>query len=190
MDRAVFIDKDGTLVVDLPFNADPALIELAPGASEGLRLLASAGYRLLVVSNQSGIARGYFGEEHLPAIEERLRELASAEGAELEAFYWCPHHPDGAEERYAVHCGCRKPEPGMLLRAAAERGIDLGESWVVGDILDDVGAGRRAGCRTVLVDNGGETEWVTAPWRVPHHVVGDLAEAARCILEHAEVAYG
>ncbi len=180
--RAVFVDKDGTLVTDVPFNADPARVELTPGAAEGLRMLAEAGFGLFVVSNQSGVARGHFGEDALPAIEARLRELLTAEGVAIEAFYWCPHHPEGAEERYAVLCSCRKPEPGLLLRAAAEHGIDLASSWAVGDILDDVGAGRRAGCRAVLVDNGGETEWVMAPWRTPDYVAADLADAARYIV--------
>jgi D-glycero-D-manno-heptose 1,7-bisphosphate phosphatase len=180
--RAAFIDKDGTLVVDVPYNADPARVRLHDGAAEGLRMLAAAGFRLFVVSNQSGVARGYFGMADVARMEEHLRAILSAEGVTIEAFYWCPHHPDGVDGRFAVPCTCRKPEPGMLLRAAAEHGIDLASSWVIGDILDDVDAGRRAGCLTVLVDNGGETEWVMPPRRTPHYVAGDLADAARHIV--------
>lgn len=180
--RAVFLDKDGTLVEDVPYNVDPALLRLTPGAGEGLRLLAEAGYRLVVVSNQSGVARGRFAEAALAGVWTRLRELAAEAGAELDGFRYCPHHPQGAVPVYAVACGCRKPSPGLLLAAAEEEGLDLAASWVVGDILDDVEAGRRAGCRTVLVDRGGETEWRRSPLRTPDRVVGDLREAALAIL--------
>jgi D-glycero-D-manno-heptose 1,7-bisphosphate phosphatase len=189
--RAAFIDKDGTLVVDVPYNDDPSRVRLHEHAAEGLRMLAAAGFRLFVVSNQSGIARGLFGVDALPAMEARIRELLKAEGVEIDGFYWCPHHPEGVDERYAVRCTCRKPEPGMMLRASAEHGIKLASSWVIGDILDDVGAGRRAGCRTVLVDNGGETEWVLAPWRIPDYVARDLEHAAWFIVHdvrHRELA--
>jgi histidinol-phosphate phosphatase family protein len=180
--RAVFLDKDGTVVPDIPFNIDPRRMELAPGAAEGLRLLAQAGYTLIVVSNQSGVARGYFREDALAGMQRRLRELCAAAGARLAGVYHCPHHPAGSVADYAVHCGCRKPEPGLLLRAAMEHGIACRRSWLVGDILNDVEAGRRAGCRSVLINNGNETEWILSSARLPHYIVGDLAEAARCII--------
>jgi histidinol-phosphate phosphatase family protein len=179
--RAVFLDKDGTLVEDVPYNVDPECVRLAPGAAEGLAALDAAGYRLAVVSNQSGVARGYFPEEALAGVERRLRQLLAGVGVALAGFYYCPHHPDGRVPAYAVACRCRKPEPGLLHRAARELGVGLEQCWLVGDILDDVEAGRRAGCRTVLIDNGNETEWRRAPEREPHHVAADLAEAARLI---------
>lgn len=182
MHRAAFIDKDGTLIENVPFNVDPGRIVLAPGAAEGLRLLARAGFRLFVVSNQSGVARGYFGVEALGPVERRVRELLGAEGVGVEAFYWCPHLAEGVVPEYAVRCTCRKPEPGMLLRAAAEHDVDLRASWLVGDILNDVEAAHRAGCRGVLLANGGETQWVITPPRVPDAFASDLAEAAQMIL--------
>ena len=181
---AVFLDKDGTLVEDVPYNVDPGRIRLAPGAAEGLRLLHRAGYRLFVVSNQSGVARGYFPERALTAVAERLRHLLAGCAVPLAGFYYCPHHPAGAVEEHAVVCACRKPAPGLLLRAAREHGVDLARSWLVGDILDDVEAGRRAGCRTILVDNGHETEWVLRPERVPHRIASDLLDAARLIADY------
>lgn len=180
--QAVFLDKDGTLVNDVPYNVDPGRISLAPGAAEGLRLLQAAGYPLMVVSNQSGIAQGYFPEEALLVVEACLHRLLAASGVQLAGFYYCPHHPEGVVPGYSVHCLCRKPAPGLLLRAASERGIDMQRSWMIGDILDDVEAGRRAGCRTILIDNGNETEWQLALQRLPHHIAGDLVEAARVIL--------
>jgi D-glycero-D-manno-heptose 1,7-bisphosphate phosphatase len=178
---AVFLDKDGTLIEDLPYNVNPSKIRLARGAEESLPLLHSLGYRLIVVSNQGGVALGLFPQEALEAVEERLRELLRRCGAPLAGFYWCPHHPEGIVPAYALPCFCRKPKPGLLIRAAHEQGIDLKASWMIGDILDDVEAGGRACCRTVLLLNGGETEWVLTPRRLPNHAAGDLADAARII---------
>jgi histidinol-phosphate phosphatase family protein len=188
--RAVFLDKDGTLVEDVPYNVDPKKIRLVPGAVEGLQALYQNGYRLVVVSNQSGVARGLFPETALAVVERTLRRLLASFGVPLAGFFYCPHHPEGSVASYAVDCRCRKPAPGMLRRAAAELGLDLAESWMVGDILDDIEAGRRAGCRTVLVDNGNETEWRRGPRRRPHHVARDLAEAARLILAATPAAIG
>jgi D-glycero-D-manno-heptose 1,7-bisphosphate phosphatase len=183
--RAVFLDKDGTLIEDVPYNVDPARIRLLPGAVAGLRALHRAGFLLIVVSNQSGVARGYFPEAALAAVEERLRALLAAVGVPLAGFYYCPHHPDGVVPEYAVSCLCRKPSHGLLVRAGREHDIDPAASWFVGDILDDIEAGHRAGCRTVLVDNGGETLWELSPDRTPDFVAHDLAEAARIIAEDA-----
>jgi D-glycero-D-manno-heptose 1,7-bisphosphate phosphatase len=182
---AVFLDKDGTLVEDVPYNVDPAQVRLSTGAGTGLRRLHAAGYPLIVVSNQSGVARGYFAEEALVTVETRLRELLAEQGVPLTGFYYCPHHPAGAVARYAVACECRKPAPGMLQQALREHDLDPAASWLVGDILDDIEAGRRAGCRTVLLDNGHETEWLMTAWREPHFRAADLAEAADVILKHA-----
>ena len=172
MRKAVFLDKDGTLVENVPYNVDPSRVVPAPHAAPALAALAGAGYRLIVVSNQPGVARGVFAEDRLRVLHAHLRSLLP----ELGEFYYCPHSPD--EE-----CACRKPACGLLLRAAYRHGIDLARSWMVGDILDDVEAGRRAGCRTVLVDNGNETEWQRGPLRKPHVVARDLGEAARAILQ-------
>jgi D,D-heptose 1,7-bisphosphate phosphatase len=180
--RAIFLDKDGTLIEDIPYNVDPGRIRLAEGAAEGLPLLREAGFRLIVISNQSGVARGLFAEEALEGVRDRLRQLLADLGVPLDGFYYCPHHPEGKVTRYAVPCACRKPQPGMILDAAREHGISPEHSWFIGDILDDVEAGRRAGCRTALIDNGNETEWRRSPLRWPDLVVADLAEAARLIV--------
>ncbi len=181
VDPAVFLDKDGTLVTNVPYNATLELIELSPGADEGLVLLQERGYRLVVVSNQPGVALGYFRESALTAVEKRLRELLAANGVPLTGFSYCPHLPEGRIAPYARNCDCRKPAPGMIVRAAQLYGLDLARSWLVGDILDDIEAGRRAGCRTILIDNGNETQWLLSPERQPHHMAADLAQAARII---------
>jgi histidinol-phosphate phosphatase family protein len=176
------LDKDGTLVEDVPYNVDPRHLRLAPGAAEALRLWRAAGFVVLVVTNQSGVARGYFGEGEVRGAERALRAALRRVGADIDGFYFCPHHPEGVVEEFTVACTCRKPLPGLVQRAARDQNVDLAQSWMVGDILDDVEAGRRAGCRTVLLDVGSETEWVPGELRVPDLVAGGLVEAARAIL--------
>ena len=177
---AVLLDKDGTLVEDVPYNVDPARIRLTPGAGAGLARLAAAGWPIAVVSNQSGVARGLFPEAALGPVRDRLGALLRPFGVTLAGFHWCPHHPDGDP-----FCICRKPAPGMLLRAAEALGADPAACWMIGDILDDVEAGRRAGCRTILIDNGGETEWRLGRERLPHALAPDLDAAARVVLAMA-----
>ncbi len=184
--RAVFLDKDGTLIEDVPYNVNPDLIRLTTGAETGLRSLHQAGYELIVISNQAGVAHGYFPEQGLLAVEAQLRYLLAEIAVPLAGFYYCPHHPEGKVLDYKVSCSCRKPEPGMIVRAANEHEVDLSRSWFIGDILNDVEAGRRAGCQTILIDNGNETEWVVSPLRIPHYVAADLAEAAQFICTGAE----
>jgi D-glycero-D-manno-heptose 1,7-bisphosphate phosphatase len=168
--RAVFVDKDGTLVLDVPYNVDPGRITLAAGAELAIAKLSASGYRVIVVSNQPGAALGLFPEKALNDVAAHLRSALPG----LEGFYYCPHLP-GSD------CGCRKPDPGLLERAAREQGVDLTRSWMIGDILDDIEAGRRAGCRTILLDVGNETEWRLGAERRPHHVAADLAQAAEII---------
>jgi D-glycero-D-manno-heptose 1,7-bisphosphate phosphatase len=179
--RAVFLDKDGTLVKNVPYNVDPELVQLTPLAGAALRAFQRRGYALLLVSNQPGIAKGIFPEAALHGIQQRLVELLSEQGVALRGFYYCPHHPDSVVKQYGISCLCRKPQPGMIYRAAYQHGIDLKNSWMIGDILDDVEAGRRAGCRTVLINNGNETEWELSGQRTPDVIEPDLLAAAQTI---------
>jgi len=174
--KAVFLDKDGTLIVDVPYNVNPALIVLSGHCLNGLKRLQQHGYLLVVISNQAGVAMGYFEEAALTAVEKQLKELLTSAGIVLNGFYYCPHHP-------ADHCNCRKPAPGLLYRAAAELSIDLKASWMIGDILDDVEAGTRAGCKSILIDNDNETEWLVNELRTPAAVALTINEAADYILK-------
>lgn len=180
-DAAVFLDKDGTLVVDVPYNVDPAYIQPYPETFEVLSRLSGMGYRLVVVSNQPGVAQGYFDEPAVQKAVNALRGLAAQHGVELAGIYYCPHHPDGKISHYARACDCRKPRAGLIQRAIHDLNIDPARSWMIGDILNDIEAGNRAGCQTILVDRGNETEWVQGPFRRPHHVVADLRGALRHI---------
>jgi histidinol-phosphate phosphatase family protein len=174
---AVFIDKDGTLVHDVPYNVDPARIRLVRDVGPALRQLRDLGFALIVVTNQPGIGEGRFAAAALKRVRRRIDELLAPYDVSLTDFYFCPH----AAVRGMPACACRKPEPGLLQRAAVEHGIDLAASWMVGDILNDIEAGRRAGCRTALIDCGNETEWALSPWRMPDLVTRDFATAARLI---------
>jgi histidinol-phosphate phosphatase family protein len=180
--RAVFLDKDGTLVEDVPYNIEPERVRLTPHAVDGLRLLQESGYALFIVTNQAGMARGLFSPREWQRMQDYLSALLASHGIRISGFQVCPHHPQGSVAHLALPCACRKPAPGMLLRAAVEHDIDLQASWMVGDILHDVEAGKRAGCRTALIDKGSETEWEINARRMPDLVVADLLEAARAIL--------
>ncbi|CAN5385184.1 HAD family hydrolase [soil metagenome] len=188
MNKAVFWDKDGTLIPDIPYNVDPAQITIYPDAGESLRRLRDAGFKLIVVSNQAGVAQGRFPETALENVWHRLTELLHPFGAEPDAFYYCPHYPEGSVNAYSRSCKCRKPEPGLLLQAAREHQLDLQASWMVGDILNDVEAGNRAGCRTLLIERGNETEWLLTPNRLPTARAKSLKEATSYILAHEEIA--
>ena len=182
MNKAVFLDKDGTLIIDVPYNANPDLIQLCRGCLTGLKQLQEQGYLLILVTNQAGIAHGYFNEDELSLVEDRIRQLLKQRGITLTAFYYCPHHPQGRVSSFARDCNCRKPKPGMLIQASAEHNIDLKASWMIGDILHDTEAGNGAGCRSILVDNGNETEWKLTPKRQPFAKLKTINEAAEFII--------
>jgi D-glycero-D-manno-heptose 1,7-bisphosphate phosphatase len=184
MNKAIFLDKDGTLIPDIPYNVDPDRITLSDDCVEGLKLLIDDGYKLIIVSNQSGIARGYFTEDQFSVVIRRLYELLNEQDIALANFYYCPHHPEGQNPIYALTCACRKPLAGMLVKAAEEHQIDLTQSWMIGDILNDVEAGSRAGCRTVLIDNGNETEWLAGSYRIPAYQCETINQAAIFIHNH------
>jgi histidinol-phosphate phosphatase family protein len=182
---AIFLDKDGTLVENVPYNVDPAHVRLLPGVLPGLRRLTHAGFALVVVSNQAGVALGRFPRSALDRLAHCLDDLMHDAGVTILDYLWCTHHPDGTDAAHAVACACRKPQPGLLTAAARRHALALHASWMIGDILDDVEAGRRAGCRAVLVDRGGETEWRRGPLRTPDAIVPRFDHAADFVLQAA-----
>ncbi|HEU4459118.1 MAG TPA: HAD-IIIA family hydrolase [Methylibium sp.] len=178
---AVFLDKDGTLVENVPYNVDPSQLRFTRGALPALRALADAGFALVVVTNQPGLALGRFRRAEFQVLEDALRTRIREEGGvTLTDFMVCPHAPATPTNS----CLCRKPAPGMLRQAAVAHRLDLAASWMVGDILDDVEAGRRAGARSLLLDVGNETVWRMSPLRTPERRCADLLEAASHILRH------
>ena len=179
---ALFLDRDGTLVHAEHYPSRPVQLRLYDDIGPKLRSLQQRGFRLIVITNQAGIARGYFTETDLHLMHEYLTGELTKLGVQVDGIYHCPHHPEGVIESLAIRCECRKPQPGMLLRAAQEHDLDLARSWFVGDILDDVEAGNRAGCRTILVDLDTES-LPQQPLRVPTFVARDTVHAL-AIIEH------
>lgn len=181
--KAVFLDRDGTIIEDPGYLSDPKEVKLLPGVELALKSLSQAGYLLVVVTNQSGIARGMFTEETLDLIHDRLRELLHEKNARIDAVYHCPFLPEGSVEQYAVDSDLRKPKPGMLLEAADELDIDLERSWTVGDSPRDVEAGQRAGTRTIRLrtPHGAGREDATDTVRADF-IVRNLVDAARVIV--------
>ncbi|HEV2037434.1 MAG TPA: HAD family hydrolase [Candidatus Eremiobacteraceae bacterium] len=176
--RAVFLDRDGTLNVDTGYVARPEDVQLIAQAAQGAKRLTDAGYALVIASNQSGIARGMITAAQADAVDARLLDLLRDHRVAVAAAYRCPHLPGGSVAEYAIECDCRKPKPGLLLRAARDLGLDLAASWTVGDSPRDVEAGLAAGTRAVLIspDGAEHNEGSTAR-------ATDLLEAARIIVE-------
>jgi len=151
---AVFLDRDGVVIEDSHYLGDATHVRLVPGAAESIAALNRAGWVVVVVTNQSGVARGLFPLASVDEVHERIGALLRERGASIDAFQFCPHHPEAEIAQFRLECQCRKPKAGMLHRAGKERGLDLGASWMIGDRPSDLQAGAAAGCRTVLVRTG------------------------------------
>jgi D-glycero-D-manno-heptose 1,7-bisphosphate phosphatase len=184
---AVFIDRDGTLIEERHYLARLEEIALFPWSGEALRVLRSAGFAVVIATNQAGIARGLFDEAFVRAAHARIDALLEADGAHVDGYYYCPHHPDGTVAAYAVPCECRKPSPGLLRAAARDLGLDLARSYVVGDRWHDVSVALNAGARGLLVRSGyGRDVEHDAPEGVRAAAIVDtLLDAARWIAAHA-----
>jgi D-glycero-D-manno-heptose 1,7-bisphosphate phosphatase len=180
---AVFLDRDNTLIANDGDLGDPDAVMLLDGVAAGLRALREAGYRLVVVTNQGGVARGVFSEADVDAVNQRIVELLRRETGDplIERFYYCPYHPEGTVAEYRSEHPWRKPAPGMLLQAARDLRLDLPRSWIIGDGARDVQAGQSAGCRTVLIAPAPPEE----PGVQPTAVVGSFADATQVILKRS-----
>jgi D-glycero-D-manno-heptose 1,7-bisphosphate phosphatase len=176
--RAVFLDRDGTILEEVGYLNHLSRFRLLPGAATAIRRLNLAAIPVIVVTNQSGVARGFFAEEMVHRVHEKMARELSVTGAHVDGIYYCPH---GGDE-----CGCRKPLTGMLERAVREHGLELKNSWMVGDKYEDVALGHAGGCRSIMVMTGygrGEYEWNRGAWpRQPEFVVEDLQQAADVVL--------
>jgi len=182
---AVFLDRDGTINVEVDYLSDPDDLRLEPGAGAAIAALNQAQYDVVVVTNQSGVARGILDLTRLDEVHARLRELLAAEGAHYDALRYCPHHPTIGQPPYVETCECRKPLPGMLVSAAEELGSDLSSSWIVGDSLRDLQAGAALGLPGILVGTGKGTDQRERLGEIKEptpHFVPDLRTAVEFIL--------
>lgn len=187
-ERAVFLDRDGTLNEEVGFVTDVGSLRLFPWAAEAVRLINGAGFRVIVLTNQSGIARGYLTEADIAAIHDQLHRDLQEQGARLDAIYYCPHHPEATVAAYRQQCRCRKPLPGMVEWAEREFELDLTRSYFVGDKYMDVELAHAVGARGILVLTGyGRAEYEAGRhlWRrPPDHIAPTLLEAVHWILRH------
>jgi D-glycero-D-manno-heptose 1,7-bisphosphate phosphatase len=186
-DWAVFLDRDGTINEEVNYLGDPALLKLTPGAAKAIHRLNSHNIPVIVVTNQAGIARGYFSIAHMHIVHQALDLILDPDNAKIDAYYFCPHHPTAGIGEYKTNCFCRKPAPGMLHQAAKDFQLDLSKSYLVGDKLTDIQAGNRAGCQTILVETGyGKTESTKYQdeENKPDQISPDLLDAIDWILSH------
>jgi len=182
---AVFLDRDGTIIREVDYLRRVEDLRLLPHAAAAIRRLNEAGLPVVVTTNQSGIARGMLTEKDLTAIHDVLQKRLAARGAHLDAIHFCPHHPDAGQGPYRRRCRCRKPAPGMLVQAAKDLDLDLDRSYAVGDSERDLLAGRKVGCRTVLVQTGyGRKTQAEATGPLPaDHIARNLSQAVEWILQ-------
>jgi D-glycero-D-manno-heptose 1,7-bisphosphate phosphatase len=184
--RAVFIDRDGTISEEVGYVNHPSRFRLFPFAAEAIRLLNQNGWLAIVVTNQAGVARGYFPETMITTVHQQLKEELESQAAKLDAIYFCAHHPTIGEPPYRLDCDCRKPKPGLINQALADFDIDLSQSWVVGDRYGDIELARNAGTRSALVMTGygrGEWEHQRGSWQTePDLVAEDLLAVVREIV--------
>jgi D-glycero-D-manno-heptose 1,7-bisphosphate phosphatase len=184
-ERAVFLDRDNTIIDNDGYLGDSSKVKLLTGAATALSAIRALGYRLIVVSNQSGVARGMFDESAVEAVnQEMCRQLREQAGAHIDASYYCPYHPEAPIAEYKVDHDWRKPKPGMLKQAAADFGLDLSQSWMIGDQPRDIAAGAAAGCRTILLRDPDHKSADSDPPGLevsPNFIVKTLADAARIV---------
>jgi D,D-heptose 1,7-bisphosphate phosphatase len=188
MNKAIFINKDGTLIKEVPNNVNPKFVTLNEGVVEGLKLLQARGYYLILITNQEGIAYGYFKEQALLGAIYRVEELLKFKGVYLDGHMLCPHHPNGKVRKYAVDCDCRSPKPGLLINAAKKYNLDLENSWILGNLPEDIEAGNLAGCQTVLIQTETEldSEILKEDVKKPQGIFVDITKAAEFIVEHSQ----
>ncbi len=190
MNKAVFLDRDGTVTEEVGYLTNVDMLHMIPGAGAAIRKLNQAGFKVVLVTNQSGVARGYFPESLVHEAHERLTGMLKSEGARLDGIYYCPHHPSAGNSEYTTVCDCRKPATGLLDRAAKELNIDLMGSYMVGDKWSDVELAHNAGVKAVLVQTGfaHDDPGNVRPKQVddPDFTAHDLTEAAEWILRQTE----
>jgi len=186
--RAVFLDRDGTINEDYGYLKHHHQVKLIPGAAEAIKKLNAAGFKVIVISNQAGVARGLATEDSVKSVNMTVGKQVLSAGGIIDAFYYCPHHPEHGAHPYKTACDCRKPETGMILKAQMKYNLDLSRSFMVGDKATDIELGKKAGLRSVFVLTGkgvGEKPKLETKKLTPDHLGKDVLEAAEWIISKA-----
>ena len=185
MERAVFLDRDGTIVEEVGYLRDITKVKFLPGADQAIKLLNENGFKVIMITNQAGVARGYFTEEAVKEINGYIQERLAGQKAWIDMIYYCPHHTEGIIDEYRKECYYRKPNPGMIEQAVRDFDIDLGDSFVIGDRHSDIEAGHRAGCKAILLTEedtpGNEKESNV----LPDHTAPGLYEAVKWLVRYS-----
>jgi D,D-heptose 1,7-bisphosphate phosphatase len=184
VNKAVFLDRDGTIVEDIGYLNNPQQIQFIPGSIEAIKKLNEAGYKVVVITNQAGVARGLITEDMLQTIDKTLHKFILNGGAHLDGVYYCPHHPEHGVHPYKQECECRKPHPGLIKRAHRDLNIDLSQSFMVGDKATDIQAGKRAGTKSILVESGRGLGEKARLKQKPDYIAKNLLQAVDWLLEN------
>lgn len=184
MPKAVFLDRDGTIVEDVGYMNSPKQIQFIPGAIEAIKKLNEAGYKVVVITNQAGVAKGFITEDMLQTIDKTLQKFILSGGAYLDGLYYCPHHPEHGLYPYKQDCQCRKPKPGLFKKAEQDLNVDLARSWMIGDKATDMEAGKRAGTKTIFVTTGKGKNEIDRLKQKPDHITENLSLAVAWLLSN------
>ena len=186
--KAIFMDRDGTISEEAGYINHISRFQLLPGTIEAIRLINQSSFKAIVITNQSGVGRGYFPEGLVQKVHDKMNTLLHEGDAYLDKIYYCPHHPQAVSGKYRIDCNCRKPKPGMLEKAAEEFNLDFSQSYVIGDKYTEIALGHAVGSKSILVLTGygrGEFEFFSRQWEhKPHFVAENLLSAVNRILEH------
>jgi D-glycero-D-manno-heptose 1,7-bisphosphate phosphatase len=184
VNKAVFLDRDGTIVEDVGYLNTPLQLQFIPGSIEAIKKLNEAGYKVVVITNQAGVAKGLITEDMLQTIDKTLHKWLLNGDAHLDGLYYCPHHPEHGVYPYKQACECRKPHPGLIRKAEKDLNIDLSQSFMIGDKASDIEAGKRAGTKTIFVLSGRGLEEQEKLNGNPDHIAKNLLKAVKWILEN------
>jgi len=158
--KACFLDRDGVIIEEVNYLSSPDQVKVFPEAIEALKLLRDNNYKIIIVTNQAGVARGYFKLTDISLVHDKIDEILSRHNLSIDSYYYCPHHPKGSVPEYSIECNCRKPMPGMLLEAIDDHNINISKSFLIGDKMSDINAGKNVNCPGILVKTGHGSEYV------------------------------
>jgi D-glycero-D-manno-heptose 1,7-bisphosphate phosphatase len=180
--KACFLDRDGVLIEEVNYLSSPSQIHIFENSYKALKLLKDNGYIIIIITNQAGVARGYFDEDNIQTIHNEIDRLLSIENLIIDKYYYCPHHPEGTVEKYSIKCNCRKPAPGLIHQAVKDFNIDLKQSFLIGDKMSDINSAKNAGCFSILVKTGHGLEYTKTAEENNIHIKENILDAVKSFI--------